>query len=398
MDRENLLVSFCQDALRIPSFSGREQAAAEFFRSKMEQYGFDEVRIDRYGSVIGTIRGSRPGRTILLDGHIDTVDVIDGTDWTYPPFGGEIHDGRIYGRGASDMKGSVTAMISAAAQFAEDTHRDFAGTICVSCTVHEECFEGVSSREITKLVRPDFVIVGEATSTTVKIGQRGRAEVVVETEGQSCHSSNPEKGVNAVYCMMAVIEEIRKIVPSEHPILGKGILELTDIISYPYPGASVVPSRCRATFDRRTLVGEDESVILGQVEQAIARAKEKVPGLKAKVSLAVGEASCWTGETISAKRYFPAWVLDEGDEDVQKVLKALRDAEIEAAISHFSFCTNGSHFCGEAGIPTIGYGPSLESLAHVRDEYIEIEQLIAAYRGFRCILRQLTDGSPYSFA
>ena len=69
--------------------------------------------------------------------------------------------------------------------------------------------------------------------------------------------------------MMAVIEEIRRIVPNEHPILGKGILELTDIISSPYPGASVVPSLCRATFDRRTLVGEDESVILGQVEDAI---------------------------------------------------------------------------------------------------------------------------------
>lgn len=81
-----------------------------------------------------------------------------------------------------------------------------------------------------------------ATTTTVKIGQRGRAEVVVETEGKSCHSSNPEKGVNAVYHMMAVIEAIRGIKVNEHPILGKGILELTDIISSPYPGSIRVPS------------------------------------------------------------------------------------------------------------------------------------------------------------
>ncbi|CAN3959838.1 Flavodoxin domain-containing protein, partial [Dysosmobacter welbionis] len=178
------------------------------------------------------------------------------------------------------------AMISAVAHFAEDSGRDFAGEICVSCTVHEECFEGVSSREITRLAKPDFVIIGEATSTTVKIGQRGRAEVVVETEGVSCHSSNPDKGVNAVYHMMAVIEEIRRIIPNEHPILGKGILELTDIISSPYPGASVVPALCRATFDRRTLTGENEAVILGQVEEAIARAREKIPGLKARTYLA----------------------------------------------------------------------------------------------------------------
>jgi len=390
MTKEEKLVAFCQEAIRIPSFSGKEQGVAELMKRKMEEYGFDEVVIDKYGSVLGTIIGKRPGKTVLMDGHIDHVDVIDADQWNHDPFGAEIEDGKIYGRAASDMVGSVTAMISAAAQVAEDTGKDFAGKICVSCTVHEECFEGVSSREISKLAKPDFVIIGEATSTTVKIGQRGRAEVVVETEGVSCHSSNPEKGVNAVYAMMAVVEEIRVIVPNEHPILGKGILELTDIISAPYPGASVVPALCRATFDRRTLVGEDESVILGQVNDAIARAQEKNPGLKAKCYLAEAEEICWTGEKITAKRYFPAWLIEEDSELVQKALKGLQDAGIEAPISHFSFCTNGSHFCGEAGIPTIGYGPSLESLAHVRDEYIEIEQLTKAYHGFIEILKQLT--------
>lgn len=390
MTREEQLIAFCQEAVRIPSPSGQEKGVAELCARKMEEYGFDEVQIDRYGSVLGRIHGSRPGRTILMDGHIDNVDVIDAPDWAHDPFGGEIDGGRIYGRGTSDMKGSVTAMISAAAHFAQDTGRDFAGDICVSCTVHEECFEGVSSREITRLAKPDFVIIGEATSTTVKIGQRGRAEVVVETEGKSCHSSNPEKGVNAVYHMMAVIEEIRKIVPNQHPILGRGILELTDIVSSPYPGASVVPALCRATFDRRTLVGEDEAVILGQVEAAIVRAAKKVPDLKARVYLAEGREACWTGETISARRYFPAWLMEESYPDVRKVLAGLKEAGIAAPVSHFAFCTNGSHFCGEAGIPTIGYGPSLESLAHVRDEYIEIDQLIKACRGFACILGQLT--------
>ena len=386
MDRDQRLIAFCQQAVRIPSPSGQEREVAQLMKRKMEEYGFDEVLIDRHGSVLGRMRGCRPGKTILLDGHIDNVDVIDADEWTHDPFGGEIDQGRIYGRGTSDMKGSVTAMISAVAHFAEDSGRDFAGEICVSCTVHEECFEGVSSREITRLAKPDFVIIGEATSTTVKIGQRGRAEVVVETEGVSCHSSNPDKGVNA----MAVIEEIRRIIPNEHPILGKGILELTDIISSPYPGASVVPALCRATFDRRTLTGENEAVILGQVEEAIARAREKIPGLKARTYLAEGKEVCWTGEAIAAKRYFPAWLIDEDNEYVQKALAGLKKAGIEAPISHFSFCTNGSHFCGEAGIPCIGYGPSLESLAHVRDEYIEIEQLTKACRGFASILRELT--------
>lgn len=390
MTRDEQLIEFCREAIRIPSPSGQEKGVAELFKRKMEEYGFDEVNIDRNGSVYGVLHGKRPGKTILMDGHIDNVDVIDEAQWVHAPFGAEIENGRIYGRGTSDMKGSDTAMISAAAHFAEDTGRDFAGTICFSGTVHEECFEGVSSREITKLLKPDLVIIGEATSSTVKIGQRGRTEVVVETEGVSCHSSNPEKGVNAVYMMNVLIDEIRRIIPNEHPILGKGILELTDIISYPYPGASVVPSLCRATFDRRTLVGEDERVVLGQVEDAIGRAQGRVPGLKAKAYLAEGKEKCWTGEMITAKRFFPAWVIDEKSDFVQKAVVGLTEAGIETSISHFSFCTNGSHFCGEAGIPTIGYGPSLESLAHTRDEYIEIDQLTKACRGFASILGKLT--------
>ena len=315
IDTNEQLIAFCQEALRIPSYSGQEQGVAELMKRKMEEYGFDEVIIDRFGSVLGTINGKRPGKTVLMDGHIDTVDVIDALQWEHVPFGGEIADGKIYGRGASDMKGSDCAMITAAARFAEKTDRDFAGRVCVSCTVHEERFEGVSSREITRLAKPDLVIIGEATSTTVKRGQRGRAEVVVETEGVSCHSSNPEKGVNAVYAMTAVIDE--------------------DIISQPYPGASVVPSLCRATFDRRTLVGEDEAVILGQVNEAIARAQETHPGLKARCYLAEGEEKCWTGDTIRAKRYFPAWVTEEDSELVQAALKGLKDAGIEAPLSHF---------------------------------------------------------------
>ena len=324
-----------------------------------------------------------------MDGHIDTVDVIDRDQWSHDPFAAEIEDGRIYGRGTSDMKGSVCAMITAAAQYAEDTGKDFAGNICVSCTVHEECFEGVSSREISRQAKPDFVIIGEATTTTVKIGQRGRAEVVVETEGKSCHSSNPEKGVNAVYHMMAVIEAIRGIKVNEHPILGKGILELTDIISSPYPGASVVPSICRATFDRRTLVGEDEAFILGQVEEAIEEAKKKVPDLKARVYLAQGSEKCWTGETIEAERFFPGWLFDKNEDWVQNIYKEMKEIGLNPTITNYDFCTNACHYAGEAGIRSVGVGPSLETLAHTINEYIEIDQLNKVMESYYGVMKAL---------
>lgn len=388
--RRQRLVELCQSAVRLPSFSGQEKAVAELLRDTMESLGFDLVEIDKYGSVLGRIKGKRPGKTILMDGHIDTVGIPDPSLWKHDPFGAEMENGRIYGRGTSDMKGSVTAMLTAAAWFAQDVDRDFAGEIWLSCTVHEECFEGVSARLVTERVHPDFVIIGEATTTTLKRGQRGRAEVVVETLGKSCHSSNPHEGRNAVYDMAAVIEEMQAMAPRQQAVLGEGIYELTDIVSSPYPGASVVPERCRATYDHRLLVGETEQSVLADVQAAVDRAAQRRPGLEAKVYLAEGEEQCWTGETIRAKRFFPAWLLEEDDELVVKALAGLKEAGIDAPLSHFAFCTNGSHFCGEAGIPTVGFGPSLEELAHTVDEYIEIDQLTRACEGFQGILRALT--------
>ena len=118
MYSDEALIAFCQKALQTPSYSGREEAMAKLLQDKMLELGFDEVTFDRLGNVIGTIHGKRPGKTVLLDGHMDTVDVIDREQWTHDPFGGEIEDGEIYGRGASDMKGSDCAMVMAAGRFA----------------------------------------------------------------------------------------------------------------------------------------------------------------------------------------------------------------------------------------------------------------------------------------
>ena len=142
------------------------------------------------------------------------------------------------------------------------------------------------------------------------------------------------------------------------------------------------------------IIWEDDDLIVinkreGLLSVSTDRVKERIPNLKARVYLAEGSEKCWTGDTIAAKRFFPAWALKEDDELVVKALAGLREAGIDAPLSHFSFCTNGSSFCGEAGIPTVGFGPSLESLAHVVDEYIEIDQLTRACRGFEGILRNL---------
>ena len=244
------VISLCTEMIKAPSYSGQENLVVDVIKKYAGEHGFDEIYVDRYGNCICRIKGSRPGKKILFDGHMDTVPVPDASVWLHDPFGAEIEDGKMYGRGTSDMKGALSAMLVAAASFAEDTKKDFVGDIYISGVVHEECFEGVAAREISEYVKPDVVIIGEASQLNIKIGQRGRAEIIVETFGIPVHSANPEKGVNAVYKMMKIIETIRDIEPKEHPALGKGILELTDIKSSPYPGSSVVPSYYKATYDR----------------------------------------------------------------------------------------------------------------------------------------------------
>ena len=373
--RQEDVIALCRKLIQAKSYSGGEDKVSAAIKEAMTEKGFDEITIDKYGNIIGCIKGKRPGKKILFDGHIDTVPVTDETVWEFPPFGAEIHDGKIYGRGTSDMKGSVAAFICAAANYAEDTGRDFPGEIYVAGVVHEECFEGVAAREISSFVKPDYVVIGEASQLNLKIGQRGRAEIVVETFGKPCHSANPEKGINSVYNMAKVIEAIRTLEPTHHPVLGDGILELTDIKSSPYPGASVVPEYCRATYDRRLLVGETKESVLAPIQELLDKLMAEDPELKVKASYAVGKEMCYTGNQIEGERFFPGWLYDEDADFVQTVYGQLKDMGFDPAITQYNFCTNGSHYAGEAGIKTIGLGPSRENLAHTVNEHIEIDQL-----------------------
>jgi putative selenium metabolism hydrolase len=383
------LVEFCQRLVRTKSYSGQEQDAASALADEMRALGYDDVIVDRYGSVIGTIEGNRPGPTVLFDGHIDTVPAENAEKWTYPPFEAHIADGRIYGRGTSDMKGADAAFTKAVAWFAADRNRDFAGRICVAGVVQEECFEGVASRSVSEICKPDYVIIGESSLCNLKVGQRGRAEIKIETRGVPAHSANPEKGVNAVYKMCGVIDAVRRISPGEHPVLGRGILELVDIKSEPYPGASVVPEFCSATYDRRLLVGETPESVLASVQSALADLVARDDELQVNAHFTEAEDVCYTGERIAAERFFPGWLFDADADWICAIKAKLEEKGFSPKITQYNFCTNGSHYAGEAGIKTIGLGPSREDLAHTVDEYIEISELTKVADCYYAVLEAL---------
>lgn len=386
---EQEVIGLCQSLIRAKGYSGGEEAAAGVLKAYFQTHGFDDIEIDPCGNMIGIINGNRPGPCIVFDGHLDTVPVPDVGQWHADPFGAEIQDGRIYGRGASDMKGAIAAMTCAADFFSKRTNRDFAGRIVIAGIVQEELFEGVASKFVGECYGPDYVVIAEASNLNVKIGQRGRAEIVVETFGTTAHSAHPEKGNNAVYSMCKVVEAINKLPVATHPSLGQGILVLTDIKSDPYPGSSCVPDYCRATYDRRTVVGETKESVLAPIIKCLEDLEKADASIHAKASYASGTGVCYTGREISAEKFFPAWLYDENEAFVQDCLKELHADGFKPEIAVYDFCTNGSYYAGEKQIRTIGLGPSREDLAHTVNEYIEISQLTGASLCYLAVMRAL---------
>ncbi len=374
-----------------PSLSGGEQGVVQVLKGYLGENGFSTLETDRFGSLVAGVKGDRPGVRLLFDGHIDTVPADNAQDWTTPPFEPVLKDGKLFGRGASDMKGADAAFAVAAAEYLRERGTDFAGELWFAGVVQEECFEGVCAREVAKRVRPDLVIIGEASEGNLKLSQRGRAEIVLETFGVPCHSANPEKGVNAAAAMCSLINEILKLPPTkDERMVGDGILVLTDIKSEPYPGASVVPHYCRATFDRRLLVGETRESVLSPIQAIIDRQKKLDPTLNARVFYPMGSAVCSTGEKVEAERFFAPWWY-AADERVLGVKAAMEERGLKPEITGYSFCTNGSYYAGEAGIPTFGYGPSRENLAHTVDEHIALNNLYDAVDGYLAALHALLD-------
>ena len=174
----NALIDFTQRLIRQPSLSCEEGLLTQIVMDEMRHLGFDRIWIDENGSAVGLIEGAHPGPTLLFDAHTDTVGIAPGSVWTHDPFGAEIRGSFLYGRGAADMKGALAAMVHAAASVDKSK---LAGNIVVSASVMEEVYEGGALKTVMDEVKPDFVVIGEASELNLVRGGRGRAEIHLET-------------------------------------------------------------------------------------------------------------------------------------------------------------------------------------------------------------------------
>jgi putative selenium metabolism hydrolase len=374
---DDRLIAFAQALVRCRSLPGEEQRITELVTEEMRALGYDQVWIDGYGSAIGVITGALPGATLLFDAHTDTVGIAPGVPWLRDPFGAEIDQGVLYGRGVVDMKGALAAMVHAVA--AIDRSR-MAGRVVVSASVLEENLEGAALHSVMDAVHPDFVVIGEPSDLKLVHGGRGRAEIHLETIGRPAHSSSPHLGRNAVLDMLQVIAAMEQTPMPVHPILGPAVQALTDIISDPYPGYSVIPSRCRVTYDRRLLVGESAPEILARIVS-----DPTLSEIELHATIAQGKHRTYTGALLTGPKFLPAWLLPREHPFVESAKRGLISAGLSVRLDVYRFCTNAAYSAGAAGIPTIGFGPGHEEQAHVVDEHMEIAALLTARDGYRGI-------------
>ena len=382
------MVAFIREMIAIPSESAGEKLVVARVRAEMERVGFDEVKVDGMGNILGRV-GS--GKTVIaVDGHLDTVGVGDASTWTRDPYQGELKDGVIYGRGASDQEGGIAAAVHGA-RIAKELGLLEGVQLWVTGTVMEEDCDGLCWQYILreKVLQPDVVVITEPTNLGVYRGHRGRMEIEVRAQGRSAHGSAPERGVNAVYKMAPIIADIEKLnvrlADTADAFLGKGSCTISAIRSTS-PSLCAVADSATIHVDRRLTQGETPESAIKELE---ALASVKAAG--ATVSILDYAVPAYTGLTYPTKKFYPTWLLPEEHPAVRAGVAAARQAlGREPAVGKWGFSTNGIATAGMFGVPTIGFGPADETWAHTPDDQCPVQDLTVAARFYaafpRCYL------------
>jgi putative selenium metabolism hydrolase len=373
--RKSRLAELLSRLVRIRSYSGEEREIVEFILGVMKESGFDECFHDRMGNAVGRM-GNGPVK-ILYDAHIDTVQVTDEDLWKHPPLDGVVENGVVYGRGAVDEKAAMAGYLVAAAELRKHVRGDFPFTLHVVGSVMEEDCDGAPLLHLIEKegIRPDFVVLGEPTDLTVCRGQRGRMEIEIVTHGRSAHGAHNQRGISAVNKMIPILSGVERLDKELPPVapLGKGSITTSEIVSRA-PSLCSVPDWCRIHLDRRLTVGETRESVLAELKQ-IAHDS----GIEAEVVIPEYRGTAWTGLDVRQEAYFPTWLIEEDHPLVKAGLRAAMDAlDRPAGLGFWSFSTNGVATAGRLGIPTIGFAPGREELAHSRDEEIRVDDLVKA--------------------
>ncbi len=360
------------------SYSSKEEDVCRLIVELCKEAGFDEVRIDGLGSVIGRV-GYGP-KVLAFDAHIDTVEVGNMKNWTFDPFSGEVKDGLVYGRGTSDQKGGAASMITAGRILKE---LGYAGDYSVyfTFTVMEEDCDGMCWKYLIEeeKFKPDLVVSTEPTSCRLYRGHRGRMEIRIILRGISCHGSAPERGVSAAYkaarAALAIEQLNQDLQPDDDNFLGKGTITVSQM-DVKGPSQCAVADYAMIYCDRRLTWGEDADLAISQVKEYVSKATgDSVDDII--VEMPNYEKIGWTNKPYSQELYFPTWKIPEDHALVQAGVKGHEILFGKApVVDKWTFSTNCVATTGRHKIPAIGFGPGDEAQAHAPNEITRVEDLV----------------------
>jgi acetylornithine deacetylase len=336
-----------------------EREVADLIAAEMRRGGLDvSVEAVTHGrpNVVGVLEGRAKGRTLMLCGHTDTVGVTGMID----PFTPVERDGRLYGRGAQDMKGGVAAMIAAAVAIA--ARGDFAsGRLVVACVVDEE-HSSIGADALVKSWRADAAVVTEPTELEIAVGHKGFAWVDVVVEGKAAHGSRPADGQDAILRMGRVLSRLEALdralqARPPHPLVGTGSLHASIIEGG--RELSSYPDRATLQMERRTLPSEPESTALQEAQQILDALVHEDPTFRGRATAVFSR---------------PAYEIASDHELPGMLAAALARAGGQPRITGASFWTDAA-VLGHAGIPSVLFGPGGAGL-HSTEEYVNVADVL----------------------
>ncbi len=342
----------------VPGAAGEEQIAGAI-AAHMRRIGLD-VEVEEVApgrpNVVGVLEGQSPGRSLMFCGHIDTV----GVDGMAAPFDPLEKDGRLYGRGAQDMKGGVAAMIDAARVIAERGLA--AGRLLVAAVVDEE-YASIGADALVARWRADGAVVTEPTDLEVAVAHKGFAWCEVETRGRAAHGSRPREGRDAIvrmgrvlHALEALNQELQSRLP--HPLMGTASLHASIINGG--RELSSYPDRCVLQYERRTVAGETPAMVEQELAELIGHLRARDPEFDATARMTVSR---------------PAYEIPRDHALPQALARAAtRACGTRVPFSAMTFWTDAAAL-GDAGIPSVLFGPGGAGL-HGIEEYVIVEDVL----------------------
>lgn len=373
---EGKVTDLTRELVRIPSENppGNEREVAEFIRGRMEDLGleihFYECSEGR-PNVIGKLKGEG-NKSLMFNAHTDTVPVGDREFWSEDPFGGAIKDGKLYGRGATDMKGGLAAMLIAIESLIESGVK-LKGDVMLAAVIDEEHGKLGTKSIVERGYRADAAVIGEPTELKVCIAHKGALRLEIATIGKAAHSSDPLKGVNAIYKMakicLAMELLMERLNERGHVLVGNASVSVGTITG----GVKVnmVPDRCVISVDRRLIPGESVDNARMEIEEILKNLQSGDPEFK------------YTVKTL--QEYNPSEISEE-EEIVKSCRLAVEAVEgVDPGVSGFPAGCDMYLLVNEVNIPTVILGPGSLAQAHQPDEFVEVKQVVDAAKIYSLI-------------